>query len=151
MTGGFLTGSKKPVKLKITRYVALAVAVFPALSVAVQLTVLVPTVLVRTAPQLCVAIPEPVSVAPAVAVAVPLRRTGLGDTLGDNVGAVLSILIGPKLVLAELPTLSVAVPVAVNVPSVLKTWSAGQEAMPLPLSVQVKCTVTVWLVHVSAV
>jgi hypothetical protein len=50
----------------------------------------------------------------------------------------LSILIGPKLVLAELPTLSVAVPEAVNVPSLLKTWSAGQEAMPLPVSVQVK-------------
>ena len=143
MIGGFLTGAKNPVKLKITWYVALAVAMFPALSVAVQVTVLVPTVLVSTAPQLCVAMPEPVSVAPAVAVAVSLRRTGLGKTLGTKVGAVLSILIGPKLIVAELLALSVAVPVAVNMPSVLKTWSAGQDAIPLPLSVQMKCTVTV--------
>ena len=77
--------------------------------------------LVFKVPQLCVAIPEPESVAPEVTVALPLRKTGFGDTLGDKVGAVLSIWIGPKLVLAELPTLSVAVPLAVNVPSVLKT------------------------------
>src|SRR6266513_6520983 len=98
----------------------LAVAVLPAISVAVQVTVLTPTVFVDSVPQLWVAIPEPLSVAPALAVALPFRKTGFGDTLGARVGAVLSILIGPKLVLAELLALSVAVPLAVNVPSVLK-------------------------------
>jgi hypothetical protein len=105
----------------MTLYVTFAVAVFPALSVAVQVTVFVPTVFVDKAPQLWLATPEPVSVAPALAVAVPLRKTGLGDTLGDSVGAVLSILIGPKPTVAELLLLSIAVPVALNVPSVLKT------------------------------
>ena len=88
---------------------------------------------VDTASQLCEATPDPLSVAPAVAVAFPLRYTGSGETLGASVGAVLSILIGPKLALAEFPALSIAVPLAVNEPSVLKIWSAGQEAIPLPL------------------
>ena len=75
------------------------------------------------------ATPEPLSVAPAVAIATPLRETGSGDTLGESVGAVLSIMIGPKLASAELPATSVAVPVAVKLPPVLKSWSAGQSYM----------------------
>ncbi len=126
-----------------TWYEMLAVLVLPALSVAEQVTLLVPTVLVSSAPQLCDARPESVSAAPEVTAAVPLRRTGFGLTTGLKVGALLSIWIGPKLVLAELLALSVAVPLAVKLPSVLKVWSAGQDAMPLPVSAQVKCTVTV--------
>jgi hypothetical protein len=50
-------------------------------------------------------------------------------------GAVLSILIGPKLALVVFETLSVAVPlVEAVVPSLLNTWSALQPARPEPES-----------------
>ena len=90
------------------------------MSVAEQVTLLVPTLLVFSMPQLCEARPESASAAPDVTIAEPLRTIGLGLTTGFKVGAVLSILIGPKLALAELLALSVAVPLAVKVPSVLK-------------------------------
>ncbi len=127
------------------------VAVLPALSVAVQVTVFEPTVFVETDPQDWEAISDPVSVTTGVTVAVPFKYTGLGETLAVRLGAVLSILIRPKLALAVFPALSVAEPVAVNTPSALKTWSAGHEATPLSASAQVKRTVTVWLVQVPAV
>ena len=53
------------------------------------------------------------------------------------------MLTGPKEVEAELPALSVATPVAVDIPSALYTASGGQVAIPEPPSEQVKCTVTV--------
>ena len=68
----------------------MASAVLPALSVAVQLTVLVPTVFVSSAPQLCAATPDSASFAPAAAVALPFRSTGLGETPGLSVGGVAS-------------------------------------------------------------
>jgi hypothetical protein len=75
------------------------------------------------------------------------------------VGAVLSILIGPKLApAAELPALSVHVPLELTVvPLVLVSAVtsvlplAVSVALPLPpLSVQAKVTRTLWFVHASA-
>ena len=78
---------------------------------------------------------------------------GLG-ALALIVGLVLSMLIGPKEALALLPALSVQVPLTDGVvPSLLSLVSAGglPGARPLPLSVQLKLTVTAWLVQVPAV
>jgi hypothetical protein len=73
-------------------YSTVALAVLPALSVAVQITLLTPAVLVSSAPQLCVATPEIVSIAPGAAVAAAPCATGLGLTIGLSVGALLSTL-----------------------------------------------------------
>ena len=51
--------------------------------------------------------------------------------LALTVGAVLSMLIGPKVADAEFPALSVAVPLVVAVVA-LKVWSAVQLANPEP-------------------
>jgi hypothetical protein len=61
--------------------------------VAVQLTVLLPTLPVLGVPQLCEARSEAASLAPGVAVAVPLRSTGSGETVGLSMDGVASRLI----------------------------------------------------------
>jgi hypothetical protein len=108
--------------------------------VAVHVTDLVPGELVTSAPQLCDAMPERVSAAPALAVAAVFTRTGLGLTEGFRVGRVLSTFFGPKLTLALLPALSLAETLTSRVtPSALKTWLAGQDvARPEPESLQAK-------------
>ena len=63
------------------------------MSIAEQLTLLLPTVAVFGVPQLDVATPESASVALGVAVAVPLSSTALGATAGASDGAVASRLI----------------------------------------------------------
>jgi hypothetical protein len=72
--------------------------------------------------------PETLSLAPALAVALPLRMTGLGDTVGFSVGPVLSILIPLAVAGAlALPALSVQVPEAdCPAPSLLRTTGALQ-------------------------
>ncbi len=62
----------------------------PALSVAVQETVLLPTLDVSTAPQLAEAMSDKLSEAFGEAVAVPPSKTGFGATVGASVGAVAS-------------------------------------------------------------
>jgi hypothetical protein len=64
--------------------------VLPALSVAVHVTLFVPGVLVSSAPQLALAMPESASVAFGLAVALWPTRTGVGLTTGLSVGAVAS-------------------------------------------------------------
>src|SRR4051794_1630173 len=60
-----------------------------------------------------------------------------------NVGAVVSMLIGPTFAVAELPATSVAVPVTYwAAPSVPTVLSAGQERIAVSASEQVKCTTT---------
>jgi hypothetical protein len=71
--------------------VAVAVLVFPATSVAVHVTVKVPTALVTTGSHLCEATPDVGSEAFALAVAVPLRTTGFGVTVGLRTGPVVSM------------------------------------------------------------
>ena len=65
--------------------------VFPATSLAVHVTVKVPTALVTTGPQLWEATPDIASEAFALAVAVPLRTTGFGVTVGLRTGGVVSM------------------------------------------------------------
>jgi len=67
-----------------------APAVLPAWSVAVQLTLWPPTLLVSTGSQPATAIPEVASPALGLAVALPLSGTGLGETVGARAGAVAS-------------------------------------------------------------
>ena len=57
---------------------------------AVQATVKLPAMVVETELQVAEARPEVVSLAPGLAVAVPLRSTGLGETVGLKSGAVTS-------------------------------------------------------------
>ena len=65
----------------------------PATSVAVQATVLVPRVVVFGPAQDCESMPDKASVAFGVADAVLFKNTGLGETAGGRVGAVLSMLL----------------------------------------------------------
>jgi hypothetical protein len=112
----------------MTLYDAFALFVFPALSVAVQLTDFVPTEFVTSAPQPCEARPESASASPELTVAVPLRITGLGLTAGVKVGAVLSIFTVTTLLRSlVLPAASVTVCAeeATAAPSALSVWSAG--------------------------
>jgi hypothetical protein len=92
-----------------TTYAAFADAVFPALSVAVQITVFAPAEVVVTEPHDCDATPEPpTSDAPALADAAPLSKTGFGLTAGLKLGAVVSTLyVALVLVASTFPALSV--------------------------------------------
>src|SRR5215212_5002859 len=102
-------GCRKPLKAAATLYVAEAVLVLPALSVAEQLTLWpVPMLLVLTGlAQLDEAIPEPgVSLAPALAMASAPTTTGFGETVGFSVGLVRSTLILFTAAVAWLPALS---------------------------------------------
>ena|SRR5689334_16993070 len=103
------TGAAKPTNWYVTLYAALACAVLPALSVAVQAAVLLPTLPVLTAEQLADATPDIASLAFGVAVALPFNSTELGETLGVIAGAVASrmivtsrLLIPPALVALQL-------------------------------------------------
>ena len=114
----------------------------PALSVAVQVTLWDPTELVSTAPQLEEARPERPSLAFAEAVALPLSRTGFGETLGEREGAVLST-IKDWVLLDELPARSMQVPVADwAVPSPLVAALVEALTAPDKTSVQLQLAVT---------
>src|SRR5579884_89111 len=73
-----------------------------------------------------------------LAVGAPVARlyhpvdAGAGLTLLLMTGLVVSTRIGPKLVLALFPAMSLTLPLAVFVPS-LKVWSAGQAPVAMPL------------------
>ena len=114
------------------------------MSVAVQVTVFEPTLLVSKAPQPCEAIPERLSVAPVLAVALPLSRAGFGETLEINVGTVLSILMPLAVASAlTLPALSAQVPAAdCPAPSLLNVTGVLQLAMPDRVSEPLKLTPT---------
>src|SRR6476619_4911903 len=88
--GWLATGDANPAKPYTTRYVALAVALLPAASDTVQVTVFVPTELVTSGSQLCESTPDRGSLPPALAVPVPLSTILAGLTDGASVGAVLS-------------------------------------------------------------
>src|SRR6266851_93855 len=123
-------------------YVAAVFAVLPALSVAVQPTVWLPTLLVATAAQLWDATPDRASLAFGLAVALPLSRTGFGETPGVRLGGVRSIL---RLWVADagLPALSVQVPVPNWLaPSALMVAPTVGETGPERPSVQLQVTVT---------
>src|SRR3954470_7418969 len=59
-----------------------------------------------------------------------------------TIGATVSTLIPPTVVVPLLPALSTAVPVALFAPWAASVASGWQEAMPLTASVQANCTVT---------
>jgi hypothetical protein len=90
--------------------------------VAVQVTLLAPSLLVSGVAQLWVATPDVASAALALAVALPLSATGLGDTLGAKLGAVVSrlsvtdcALVPPRLVAVQVnvvPAMSLVMLVA---------------------------------------
>src|SRR5262245_9950194 len=117
----------------------------PALSVAVQITVFVPALVVSSAPQLWDATPERLSLALAVTVALPPDCTGLGLTTGLSVGAVLSTLT-LYVALPRLPARSAQFALRVCWPSPLDVLVVMQlaESMPLPAasSAQFQLTVT---------
>lgn len=69
-----------------------------------------------------------------------------GVVVTEHVGA--SMTIGPNVVVTVWPSVSVTVPVAVNVPSVLYVVGFVQVATGAPVDVQMKATVTGWLVTV---
>jgi hypothetical protein len=72
----------------------------------------------------------------------PLAGWGLADQAGrPSVGAVSSRLMFTAVV-AELPALSIAVPVTVVPPSLCTVDDAGQDVSPLSWSAQVNVTVT---------
>src|SRR3954447_10813264 len=126
----------------VTVYVCVAVPVFPATSVAVAVSVCVPTAGVYPVTTHDPG-PEPAS----TEVHVGAAGTEPGLTLPTcalkrAVGAVVSIRMPCTLAVVRLPARSVAVPLAVCTPSVAKDCGAGQVATPDSASVQVKSTVT---------
>jgi hypothetical protein len=100
------------------------------------------------------AMPDPASVPLKLTVTFVLFQPlafGAGKALALADGAILSIRTVTTLLAAlTFPALSEVV-CAVDEPEAVRSWSAGQDTMPEPPSVQVKCTVTLALYQPAAV
>src|SRR5438874_12917428 len=112
------------------------------MSVALQPTTWVPTMLVLREVQLWMATPDRTSVALGLAVELPPSRTGLGEMVGARLGGVTSMLMPAWVAEAAFPALSLqALPAVWLAPSVVTGALTVDEAGPDGLAAQPLLTV----------